>query len=93
MQPTSLTDIWRSEALVDALAARRRIPSDAKRDPVAELLAAFTADVDEASQPEPAGDLLAAFAEAMGSASAPPAALVPLPPHPGPASPGLTGPG
>jgi hypothetical protein len=50
-QPISLEDIWRSEALVDALAARSRLPAADRRDPVAELLAAFTGDVDQPGGP------------------------------------------
>jgi len=76
-QPISLADIWRSEALIDALAARRRIPADARRDPVAELLAAFTEDVDEPAPPQPAAEPLAAFGRKSVASGSITAALPP----------------
>jgi hypothetical protein len=42
----SLGEIRRAETVIDALAARRGVPSGATRDPVVRLLAALTHDVD-----------------------------------------------
>ena len=49
-QIVSLGEIWRAEAIVDALGARRGLPPDAMGDPAVELLAALSEDVDTADR-------------------------------------------
>jgi hypothetical protein len=66
-QIVSLGDLWRDEAILGALGARRAVPPEALADPAAGLLAALTRDVDAADRGvDPLTDLLAAFTERRG---------------------------